>query len=176
MVGTEDSREDLAPFHREDELLVPDRKEALLRSGLLSWRRALLLHFVHRETQGVKCQVLRRERDIGLGVPAFERHNLQRVSFVSNSYSLKPENILVDIDGYAKLTDFGLSKENMKKDNLATSFCGTCEYLAPEIINKQPYGIACDWWSFGCVLYEMLTGVPPFYGKKNDEIFYKIRF
>jgi len=89
--------------------------------------------------------------------------------FFSNS--LKPENVLIDKDGYAKLTDFGLSKETMQ-GCLATSFCGTCEYLAPEIIAKERcYGQACDWWSFGCVLYEMLTAMPPFYSKKRDELF-----
>lgn len=54
--------------------------------------------------------------------------------FLFNLYSLKPENILIDKDGYAKLTDFGLSKTNIKGDNLANSFCGTAEYLAPEVL------------------------------------------
>jgi serum/glucocorticoid-regulated kinase 2 len=80
---------------------------------------------------------------------------------------LKPENILIDRDGFAKLTDFGLSKDNLKGDGMANSFCGTAEYLAPEVLQKHGYTKSCDWWSFGCVLYEMLTAIPPFYSKKR---------
>lgn len=87
--------------------------------------------------------------------------------FLCLLFSLKPENILIDRDGYAKLTDFGLSKDNLMGDALANSFCGTAEYLAPEVINKKGYTKACDWWSFGCVVYEMLTAIPPFYSKKR---------
>lgn len=81
---------------------------------------------------------------------------------------LKPENILIDSQGFAILTDFGLSKENMAFEQ-AKSFCGTPEYLAPEVLKdaKGGYGRQCDWWSFGCVIYEMLTGTPPFYSKNT---------
>jgi serine/threonine protein kinase len=89
---------------------------------------------------------------------------------------LKPENILIDCDGYAKLTDFGLSKDNLIGDGLTKSFCGTTEYLAPEIVDKQGYGKGCDWWSFGCVMYEMLTGLPPFYAKKKSDVYENIKF
>lgn len=89
---------------------------------------------------------------------------------------MKPENILIDCDGYAKLTDFGLSKDNLSGDNLARSFCGTTEYLAPEIFEKKGYGKECDWWSFGCVVYEMLTGLPPFYAKKKQDVYDNIQF
>ena len=93
---------------------------------------------------------------------------------------------MIDSDGYAKLTDFGLSKDNIYKSTssnvglgtLATSLCGTCEYLAPEVIQaskEKAYGLSCDWWSFGCVLYEMLTALPPFYSKKRDELFMMIK-
>ncbi|CDW75713.1 rps6 protein kinase [Stylonychia lemnae] len=89
---------------------------------------------------------------------------------------LKPENILIDRDGFAKLTDFGLSKDNFYSDSQTNSFCGTAEYLAPEVLNKKGYNFACDWWSFGCVVYEMLSAIPPFYSKKRSEIYDKIRF
>jgi serum/glucocorticoid-regulated kinase 2 len=88
---------------------------------------------------------------------------------------LKPENVLIDKDGYIKITDFGLSKQNILDNFGATSFCGTPEYLAPEIIENKGHGKAVDWWSLGAITYEMLTGLPPFYSKDRDKLFKNIR-
>lgn len=71
---------------------------------------------------------------------------------------MKPENVLIDQDGYAKLTDFGLSKEGISDNKGAKTFCGTPEYLAPEIVEDVGHGRAVDWWSVGAIIYEMLTG------------------
>ena len=88
---------------------------------------------------------------------------------------LKPENVLVDIDGYLKITDFGLSRMNVTEKE-ARSICGTPEYLAPEIIMKIGYGKSIDWWTLGCIIYEMLVGIPPFYSNNRSELFEKIKF
>jgi serum/glucocorticoid-regulated kinase 2 len=88
---------------------------------------------------------------------------------------LKPENVLIDKDGYIKITDFGLSKQNILDNFGATSFCGTPEYLAPEVIENRGHGKAVDWWSLGAIIYEMLTGLPPFYSKDRDKLFKNIR-
>ena len=89
---------------------------------------------------------------------------------------LKPENVLLDGTGHIRLTDFGLSKEGISSSSSgANSFCGTPEYLAPEILNRQGHGRGVDWWSLGALLYEMLTGLPPFYCQDRERLFEKIR-
>jgi len=89
---------------------------------------------------------------------------------------LKPENVLLDGAGHIRLTDFGLSKEGISSSSSgANSFCGTPEYLAPEILNRQGHGRGVDWWSLGALLYEMLTGLPPFYCQDRERLFEKIR-
>lgn len=87
---------------------------------------------------------------------------------------MKPENVLVDKDGYLKITDFGLAKENVNAIEGANTLWGTPEYLAPEVLRSKPYGRAADWWSFGCIVYEMLVGIPPFYSQNRDQMFKNI--
>ncbi|XP_020386477.1 ribosomal protein S6 kinase alpha-3 isoform X7 [Rhincodon typus] len=82
---------------------------------------------------------------------------------------LKPENILLDEQGHIKLTDFGLSKESIDHEKKAYSFCGTVEYMAPEVVNRRGHTQSADWWSFGVLMFEMLTGTLPFQGKDRKE-------
>ena len=89
---------------------------------------------------------------------------------------LKPENVLIDTNGHIKLTDFGLSKIIQKPKEKAYTICGTPQYLAPEVLSDKGYDCTVDWWSLGCVLYELLIGRSPFrilLGDSLNEDFYK---
>ena len=86
---------------------------------------------------------------------------------------LKPENILLDSDGHIRLTDFGLSKDGISDNSITHTFCGTPEYLAPEIIKNDGYGKTVDWWSLGTLLYEMINGLPPFYDENLHYMYEK---
>ena len=83
---------------------------------------------------------------------------------------VKPENILIGEDGYLHLADFGLTK-SIKRGELATTFCGTHEYLAPEIIKQQGYCRAVDWWACGILIYDMIVGMSPFIHKNQSKMY-----
>ena len=87
---------------------------------------------------------------------------------------LKPENILLDSLGHVKLTDFGLSKILEDEEDKAFTLCGTPQYLAPEVLLRQGYDKMVDWWSLGCVMYEMLCGCLPFAIKRGLKLSMKI--
>lgn len=87
---------------------------------------------------------------------------------------LKPENILIDYQGHIALCDFGLCKLDMKDEDRTNTFCGTPEYLAPELLMGRGYNKTVDWWTLGVLLYEMLTGLPPFYDENTNEMYRKI--
>eukprot|EP00727_Mastigamoeba_balamuthi_P001125 m51a1_g11009 putative ph-protein kinase domain containing protein (431) ;mRNA; r:371953-373727 len=88
---------------------------------------------------------------------------------------LKLENLLLTNDGNVVMTDFGLSKDNLVGNEARTAtFCGTPEYMAPEMLSAKAYGKQVDWWSFGSLIFEMLTGLPPFYSQDIQEMYHRI--
>jgi hypothetical protein len=87
---------------------------------------------------------------------------------------LKPDNVVLDAEGHALLTDFGLSKEGVLDNKGAKSFCGSIAYLAPEMLKRTGHGKSVDWYLLGVLFYEMLVGVPPYFTNNKYRVF-KIR-
>lgn len=83
---------------------------------------------------------------------------------------LKPENILLGLDGHIKLSDFGLSKMFTEENTHTRTLCGTPEYQAPEILVNAEYDKSVDYWSIGCLLYEMISGIPPYFDKNRENL------
>jgi serine/threonine protein kinase len=87
---------------------------------------------------------------------------------------LKPDNVVIDGQGHALLTDFGLSKLGNDNTTSSNSFCGSVAYMAPEMIRRSGHGMAVDWYLLGVLLYEMLVGFPPFYSPNREQLFKNI--
>uniref|UniRef100_A0A8C6WLA8 Protein kinase C n=1 Tax=Neogobius melanostomus TaxID=47308 RepID=A0A8C6WLA8_9GOBI len=87
---------------------------------------------------------------------------------------LKLDNILLDKDGHCKLADFGMCKEGIFEGGATATFCGTPDYIAPEILQEMMYGPSVDWWALGVLLYEMLSGHAPFEAENEDDLFESI--
>ena len=123
------------------------------------------LHNLGRLTEG---QAMFYFAEILLGLEYLHSHSIVY-------RDLKPENVLLDLDGHVRLTDFGLSKEEMGPGGLSYSFCGSPEYMSPEMLREEGHGRTVDYYSLGAMLYEMLTGLPPFYDKNREKMYRAIQ-
>ncbi|KAF4689638.1 hypothetical protein FOZ60_001333 [Perkinsus olseni] len=151
------------PFIVESGVRVPDSKEALFHTG----GGELFFHLSRAQRFSEnRCRFYASE--ILLAIEYLHKYDIVY-------RDLKPENVLLDAEGHVKLTDFGLSKEGIMDNSSAKSMCGTPEYLAPEILEKKGHGKAVDWYSLGALMYEMLTGLPPFYTRDREKLFERIR-
>lgn len=87
---------------------------------------------------------------------------------------LKLDNILLDSEGHCKIADFGMCKEGITDGQTTNTFCGTPDYIAPEILQELDYGPSVDWWALGVLMYEMMAGQPPFDADKEEDLFESI--
>ena len=81
---------------------------------------------------------------------------------------LKPENVLLDVDGHVRLADFGLSKQLEHPCASSFSFCGSPEYMSPEMLRREGHDYTLDFYSLGALLFELLSGLPPFYSENKE--------
>ncbi|KAI9005263.1 kinase-like domain-containing protein [Gaertneriomyces semiglobifer] len=122
----------------------------------------LMWHIQHRHFTPQQARFYAAE--ILLALEYFHKNNIVY-------RDLKLDNILLSLDGHIKIADYGLCKENMPYGATTNTFCGTPEFMAPEILLDKPYTRAVDWWAFGVLIYEMLLGQSPFRGDDEEEIF-----
>jgi len=106
--------------------------------------------------------------EISLGLQFLHKHKIVY-------RDLKLDNVLLDFEGHCKIADFGMCRENTSNENKASTFCGTPDYIAPEILSSRRYSFGVDWWSLGVLLYEMLLGQSPFHGSDEEQLFTSIK-
>jgi len=173
-------RDEVKHIMAERNVLMQNVKHPFLVGLRYSFQTTEKLYFVLDYVNGGEL-FFHLQRDKRFSEPRARFYAAEIVSALGYLHSLdiiyrdlKPENILLDSEGHIALTDFGLCKEGIMPGDTTSTFCGTPEYLAPEVLKKQEYGMAVDWWCLGAVLYEMLVGLPPFYSRDCNEMYDRI--
>uniref|UniRef100_A0A3B4UT67 Protein kinase C n=1 Tax=Seriola dumerili TaxID=41447 RepID=A0A3B4UT67_SERDU len=164
---------------KKDVVLMDDDVECTMverRVLSLAWENPFLTHlyctFQTKENLFFVMEYL-NGGDLMFHIQSCHKFDLQRATW--SLKDLKLDNVLLDSEGHIKIADFGMCKENMQEDLRTSTFCGTPDYIAPEILLGQKYNSSVDWWSFGVLLYEMLIGQSPFHGRDEEELFQSIR-
>ena len=103
----------------------------------------------------------------GCWISASQQYSISRSQ--SKFSLIQPENILVDIHGHLCIADFGLSKSRFREDDITNSNCGSPDYMAPEVMESKSYNFSSDFYSIGAILYEFITGLPPYYEHGNHD-------
>lgn len=130
-------------------------------NGDLSTHLAREKHFTEEKAKFYITEIL-------LGLEELHKHEII-------FRDLKPENVVLDPEGHARITDFGLSKEGVTEGQLAKSFCGSVAYLAPEMLRRAGHTKSVDWYLLGVLLYEMLVGSPPYYSNNREQLYNNIQ-
>ncbi|KAK1339538.1 hypothetical protein QTO34_020221 [Cnephaeus nilssonii] len=146
-------------FHLSRERVFPEDRARFYGAEIVS-----ALDYLHSEKNVVY-------RDLKVGRASGGRAGAGRRVLTGGPAHPQLENLMLDKDGHIKITDFGLCKEGIKDGATMKTFCGTPEYLAPEVLEDNDYGRAVDWWGLGVVMYEMLCGRLPFYNQDHEKLF-----